>query len=183
MTLGKNWTLNGDKTVRKMGRPPNAKELQESFCIAYATRGDLSGRKCAIEAGYAPSSAAVTASNLLKKESIQARIKQIIESGEYNCIVRRSKHDRRKLYTQYYDQAYQWKYEEQKAALGYEVKRCLEERYNRTMRWKERKEGHLTHRILHKQAVQFAMDYCNNLFGELNRKRPRYDKYVRKAVY
>lgn len=183
MTQGKNWMFNGDKQVRKMGRPANAKELQEKFCIAYATRGDVPARQCAVMAGYSSGSAPVTATRLLKKPEIQARIKEIIDSGNYQCIVRRNKKERQKLYSQYYEQAYQWKYEEQKATLGYDVKRCLEERYNRTLRWKERKEGHLTHRILHKQAAQFATEYCNGLFGELNRKRPRYDKYVQKYVY
>jgi phage terminase small subunit len=183
MTQGQELESNRDKSERKLGRPLNAKILQEKFCILYATRGDLPAGRCAVEAGYAESSSTTTASKLLKRPEVQARIRQVLESGEYNCVVRKPKKARVKLYSEYYEQAYDWKYAEQKALLGHQVRHCLEERYNRTMRWKDRKEGHLTHRILHKQAAQFATDYCNSLFGELNRKRPRYNKYVRKTIY
>lgn len=175
--------VNEEKKPRKRGRPVNQKELREAFCMIYATRGDLPAGRCAVEAGYAPSSASNTASGLLKVPEVQARISQIIESGEYNCVVRKPKKERTKLYSAYYEQAYHLKYRELREGLGHHVRYCLDERYNRTIRWKDRKEGHLTHRIIHKQAVQFAMEYCNSLFGNLNRKKPRFNKYVRKDVY
>lgn len=50
---------------------------RETFCNEYIV--DFNGTQAALRSGYAKSSAKVTAHNLLQREEIQARIKQLIQ--------------------------------------------------------------------------------------------------------
>ena len=52
-------------------------EKQAAFCLEYIV--DFNGAQAAIRAGYAKSSARVTASKLLTKTNIQAEIKRNVE--------------------------------------------------------------------------------------------------------
>jgi phage terminase small subunit len=62
------------KRTRKEAGLLNPKE--EEFCQLYVS-GGLTATGCAIKAGYAPKSAKVTASRLLTKPNLQARIDQL----------------------------------------------------------------------------------------------------------
>ena len=58
-----------------MGADNNISPKEMAFCVEYATGGN--GTKSAIEAGYPEASAAMTASRLIKKDHIRAKIAEL----------------------------------------------------------------------------------------------------------
>ncbi|MEM7392373.1 MAG: terminase small subunit, partial [Verrucomicrobiota bacterium] len=58
----------------------------EAFALRIA-EGRLSNRQAAIEAGYAPGSAHVTANRMLNNDKVSARIREIQEKAEDEAIL------------------------------------------------------------------------------------------------
>lgn len=170
-----------DKGVKK-GRPLDSKQKQTKFAYLYALNGDWTAKRCAVEAGYSAASAGNTATSLLKKGYIQAKIKEVQDATPH-YTVRKPKKEREKLYSNYYEVAYINQFQRLLAGLGWHERECVERRQDMTLRWKYRVQGNRDYNIIHKQSVQFALAYCDKLFGPLNRKKPRYDKFTRKWQY
>jgi hypothetical protein len=167
----------------KLGRRADQHVIQEKFCQVYATRGDLNGKECAIEAGYAHGSAARTACLLLKKPAIRERIQQIIASG-VPCIVRLPLKQRQSLYANEFQMLFYTKMADLRAGLGSKYKEYLDERYNKQrFNRRERKEGHMTYRLHRRQATEYAMAICDAKYGQLSRKKKRWDKFTKKWVW
>jgi hypothetical protein len=172
-----------DVNVRQRGRRVNSKYLQNRFCEVYAKRGDLSGKDCAVEAGYSPVSAANVASRLLKKAEVQRAVAAILESG-VPCIVRLPLRVRRSLWANEFLRLRAERYNELRAALGETYREFLDERYNKAQfNRRQRKEGHMTHRLHTRIATEYAMDICNAKYGQLGRRKQKWDKYNQKWVW
>lgn len=166
--------------VVKLGRKLNEKELQEKFCYLYATRGDLSGKACAAEAGYA--APAMAASRLLKKEGVQLRIEEIKNSG-VPCIVRLPKQERKKLYYEHFLRLYNEKRVELRKELGPIYREYLDFRHNTTRYTRsERREGWLAANLHDRDATQYAKAYCDAKFGKVREFKMKWDKYQQKWV-
>ena len=165
------------------GRPANAKFLLEKFCQVYATRGDLNGKECAIEAGYALSSAAKAACGLLKKPAVQERIKEIIASG-VPCVLRAPIRERQKLWVSEFIELRDKKYEELRKGLGEKYQEFLDFRYDKVQfNRRERREGHMTHRLHVRIATEYAIAVCNAKYGLLGRRKKQWDKYTQQWIW
>ncbi len=65
--------------------PPLNNSRQEKFCLEYIS--GKSGQKAAIDAGYSPRSARVTASRLLTKANITSRIAELQNEAASNKVL------------------------------------------------------------------------------------------------
>lgn len=171
-----------DYLERKPGRQTDEVLREKRFCFVYATRGDLSAKACAIEAGFSPKSAANVASAMLKRDRVKAEIERVLQSG-VECIVRANVRERSKLYTTYYDRFYRQHFEKQLSELGSYYRDCVLNRRNAVYSYKDRKEGNRNYNVMHKNSVQFAIAQCDAMFGPLNRKKPRFDRFTKKMQY
>lgn len=171
-----------DYLHRKQGRQTDEGLREKRFCFAYATRGDLSGKECAIEAGYSPKNAANVASAMLKRDRVKAEIERVLQSG-VKCIVRANVRERAKLYSAHYDKIYREHFEQQLLELGSYYRDCVLNRRNAAYPYRDRKEGNRNYNVMHKNSVQFAIAQCDAMFGPLNRKKPRFDRFTKKMQY
>lgn len=182
LPIGQPLKVNEDTKSVKKGRPLDSKLKQNKFAYLYALNGDWSGKRCAIEAGYSTASAANTATSLLKKPHVQARIKEV-QAATPHYVIRKPKEEREKLYSQYYEMAYINHFQRLMSEMGWHERECVDRRQDMVLRWKYRVQGNRDYNIIHKQCVEFALAYCDKLFGPLNRKKPRYDKFTQKWQY
>lgn len=171
-----------DYLDRKPGRQVDAGLREKRFCFVYATRGDLTAKDCAIEAGYSPKNAANVASAMLKRDRVKAEIERVLQSG-VTCILRAGVKERSKLYTAYYEVFYRQHFEKQLAELGSYYRDCVLNRRNEAYSRKDRIEGNQNYNVMHKNSVQFAIAQCDAMFGPLNRKKPRFDRFTKKMQY
>lgn len=167
----------------KTGRKANEKEVVEKFCQVYATRGNLNGKQCAIEAGYAPSNAAQAACGLLKKPAVQERIKEVIASG-VPCVMRAPIRERQKLWVSSFIELRDRKYEELRKGLGEKYREFLDFRYDKVQfNRRERREGHMTHRLHARISTEYAIAVCNAKYGMLGRRKKQWDKYTQQWIW
>lgn len=171
-----------DSKLVKRGRPADSKVKRERFAYLYALRGDLSGKQCAIDAGYAASSAASTATALLKEPDIQLRIKVLQETTPH-YVVRKPKRVREKLYSEYYELLYRQMFDHLLSQMGWQEREFVMRRQDLTLKKKWRVQANQDYNVIHKQCVKYANEYCTKMFGPVNRKKPRYDKMTKKMQY
>jgi hypothetical protein len=114
----------------------------------------------------------------LKRPRIQEAIEALKqELGEHNYVVRLPKKEREKLFSQYYEVWYREEFERRLADMGPEFRANVLNRRNYRLDRKRRQLGNIDYNFIHDKCVAYAMARCTRAFGDVNRKKKRYDKF------